>query len=177
MSLFEFNSQVPSVGKKSYIFDSADVIGNVTIGECCFIGPGARIRGDYGKIVIGDKTSIEDNCVIHARPNEECWIGKYVTVGHGSVIHNATIKDWAVIGMNAVVSDYSEIGEWSVVAEGCVVKNNQKIPSEKIAVGIPAKIVADTTKDYKKQWTHFKEIYATLAEKTYREQLKKIDIQ
>jgi len=175
MPLYEFNSQIPSVGKKSYICDSADVIGNVKIGEGCFIGPGARIRGDYGRIVIGDKTSIEDNCVIHARPNEECLIGNYVTVGHGSVIHNAKIRDWAVIGMNAVVSDYADVGEWSVIAEGCVVKNNQKIPPEKIAVGVPAKIVSDTTKDYKKQWTHFKEIYATLAEKTYQEKLKRIN--
>ncbi len=175
MSLFEFNSQIPSVKKESYICDSADVIGNVKIGGGCFIGPGARIRGDYGKIVIGDKTSIEDNCVIHARPNEECWIGKNVTIGHGSVIHNAKIRDWAIIGMNAVVSDYAEVGEWAVIGEGCVVKNNQEIPPGKIAVGVPAKIVADITKDYKKQWMHFKKIYVTLAEKSYREQLKKID--
>ena len=176
MSLYEFNSIRPSIDKKSYICASADIIGNVTIGEGCFIGPGARIRGDYGKIIIGKKTSIEDNCVIHARPNEECVIGCNVTVGHGSVIHNAKINDWAIIGMNAVVSDYAKIGEWAVVAEGCVVKNNQEIPPGKIAVGIPAKILADVTEDYKKKWTLFKGKYVAFAEKIYREQLKKIGI-
>ena len=174
MALYQFNKNKPTIGKKSYIFKSADVIGNVTIGEGCFIGPGARIRGDYGKIIIEDHTSVEDNCVIHARPNEECIIGKNVTLGHGSIIHNAKVHNWAVIGMNAVVSDYSEIGRWAVVAEGCVVKNNQKIPHGKIAVGIPAKIVADVTEDYKNQWTAFKEKYVTFAKSVYRKELQEI---
>ncbi len=174
MTVYKFNSKKPLIGKKSYVCDSADIIGNVIIGNGCFIGPGARLRGDYGKITIGDNSSIEDNCVIHARPDEKCYIGDNVTVGHGSVIHNATINDWAIIGMNAVISDYSEIGEWAVVAEGCVVKNNQKIPPGKIAVGIPAKIVADVTEDYKTQWKKFKGKYVAFAEEGYRKKLKKI---
>lgn len=174
MTLYEFGSNRPSIGKNTYVCESSDIIGNVIIGDGCFIGPGARIRGDYGKIIIGDNTSVEDNCVVHARPNEECSIGKNVTIGHGSVIHNATINDWAIIGMNAVVSDYSEVGEWAVVAEGCVVKNNQKIPSGKIVVGIPAKIITDVTEEYKHQWRGFKGKYVAFAKNVYRENLKKI---
>ena len=175
MTLYEFNSIRPSIKKETYVCESSDIIGNVTIGKGCFIGPGARIRGDYGKIIIGDNTSVEDNCVIHARPNEECSIGKNVTIGHGSIIHNAKISDWAIIGMNAVVSDYSEVGEWAVVAEGCVVKNNQKIPSGKVAVGIPAQIITDVTDQYKEQWIKFKGKYVTFAKNVYREKLKKIN--
>ncbi len=99
----------------------------------CYIGPGARIRGDYGTITIGDNTAIEENVVIHARPNDITVIGSHVTIGHAAIIHNATINDWAVIGMGSIVSDWAEIGEWAVVAEGAVVKNKQKIKNGKLS--------------------------------------------
>ena len=81
------------------------------------------------RILIGNKTSIEENCVLHARPDETCKVGNMVTIGHGAILHNCTVKDYAVIGI------------WSVVGEGCVVKNKQIIEDRKIAVGIPAKIM------------------------------------
>ena len=97
-----------------------------------------------------------------------------VTVGHSSVIHNVKlIDDFAVIGMAAVVSDYAVVGKWAAVGEGAVVKNRQEIPAEKIAVGVPAKVVSDIASDYKNQWTKFKEIYVELA-KAYKDNLKRI---
>jgi len=176
MSIYEFEKKKPRIGKGSFIFPSADVIGDVTIGENCYIGPGARIRGDYGSIRIGNDTAVEENVVIHARPNEKTIIGNSVTIWHAAIIHNATIHDWAIIGMGAIVSDYAEIGEWAVVAEGAVVKNKTKIPDKAIAVGIPAKVVAEITLEYKKQWTDFKQIYVDLAQKRFPTSLKKIDI-
>jgi phenylacetic acid degradation protein len=176
MTLYEFENKKPRIGTGSFLFPSADIIGDVTIGKNCYIGPGARIRGDYGSIQIGDATAVEDNVVIHARPNEKTIIGSSVTIGHASVIHNATIHDWAVIGMGAIVSDYAEIEEWAVVAEGAVVKNKDKIPKKAIAVGIPAKVVAEVTPQYQQQWKDFKKIYADLAKKRYPRSLKKIDI-
>jgi carbonic anhydrase/acetyltransferase-like protein (isoleucine patch superfamily) len=174
MAIYEYKGKRPKTGNDCYIAESAEVIGDVTIGDGCYIGPGAKIRGDYGKIVIGDRTAVEENCVIHARPGEVCTIGNMVTVGHASVIHNAKlIDDFAVIGMAAVVSDYTNVGEWAVVGEGAVVKNGQEIPSGKIAVGIPAKVIADVTEEYKSQWTIFKKMYVELAE-TYEKNLKKI---
>ena len=174
MSVFEYKGQRPAIGVNCYVAESAEVIGNVTIGRGCYIGPGAKIRGDYGKIVIGNETAIEENCVIHARPGETCTIGDMVTVGHSSVIHNVKlIDDFAVIGMAAVVSDYAVVGKWAAVGEGTVVKNRQEIPAEKIAVGVPAKVVSDIASDYKNQWTKFKEIYVELA-KTYKDNLKRI---
>ena len=163
MSIYEFEKKKPRIGKGTFIFPSADVIGDVTIGENCYIGPGARIRGDYGSIRIGNDTAVEENVVIHARPNEKTIIGNSVTIGHAAIIHNATIHDWAIIGMGAIVSDYAEIGEWAVVAEGAVVKNKEKIPDKAIAVGIPAKVVAEITHEYKKQWTEYNKIYSDLA--------------
>jgi len=174
MSIYAFENKQPTIGKGSFIYESADVIGNVKLGKNCYIGPGARIRGDYGTITIGDNTAIEENVVIHARPNDITVIGSHVTIGHAAIIHNATINDWAVIGMGSIVSDWAEIGQWAVVAEGAVVKNKQKIPDKSIAVGIPAKIISETSTEYEKQWTEFKNIYVDLARVRLPNSLKKI---
>ncbi len=172
MSIYEFEHKKPHIGTDTFIFPSADIIGDVTIGQNCYIGPGARLRGDYGSIHIGNNTAVEENVVIHARPNENTNIGDSVTIGHAAIIHNATIHDWAVIGMGAIVSDYAEIGEWAVVAEGAVVKNNTKISSKAIAVGIPAKVIAEISSDYKKQWTEYKNIYVDLARRRFPDSLR-----
>ena len=175
MSIFKFENKKPNIGKGTFIFESADIIGDVIIGENCYIGPGARIRGDYGSIRIGSDTAIEENVVIHARPGDKTTIGSHVTIGHSSIIHNAMIHDWAVIGMGAIVSDWAEIGEWAVVAEGAVVKNKQKIPNGSIAVGVPGKVISEVSSQYKKQWTEYKKIYSDLASKRLPRYLKKID--
>lgn len=164
MAVYEFEGREPKLGQGTYVHPSADVIGAVSIGDNCWIGPGARLRGDYGVIVVGDGTSIEDNCVIHARPDGKTHIGKHVTVGHGCVIHNATIHDYAVIGMGSVVSDWATVGEWAVVGEGAVVRQRQQIPGGSIAVGVPAKLLdKQVGDDYKAEWAHFKGIYTDLA--------------
>ncbi len=164
MATYEFEGRRPKLGQGTYVHPSADIIGDVTIGDNCWIGPGARLRGDYGTIVVGDGTSVEDNCVIHARPGERTDIGSDVTIGHGCVIHNATIHDHAVIGMGSVISDWATIGEWAVVGEGAVVRQRQQIPRETIAVGVPAKpLEKRVSEEYKTQWSRFKGIYADLA--------------
>ena len=169
MAIYQFEDRNPKIGKNSYVHERADVIGDVELGDGCWIGPGAVLRGDYGKIVIGSRTSIEDNCVIHARPGKRCVIGSNVTIGHGAIIHNSTISDWVVVGMGAIASDFSEIGEWAVLAEGCVVRNHQIVPPSKIVAGVPAKIIGDVSDDYKKMWTEFKKEYVKLARKYPRE--------
>jgi carbonic anhydrase/acetyltransferase-like protein (isoleucine patch superfamily) len=174
MAIYEFEGLKPKLGHNTFIHPSADIIGAVTVGDGCWIGPGARLRGDYGTIVVGDGTSIEDNCVIHARPNQLTSIGSDVTIGHGAIIHNATIKDWTVVGMGSVVSDFSEIGVWCVIGEGAVVKNKTVIPDGKIAVGVPARPVADVSEEYRTQWTAFKKLYNDLAENRYRNGMKRI---
>jgi carbonic anhydrase/acetyltransferase-like protein (isoleucine patch superfamily) len=168
--IYDFNGQSPRINDLAYIHPSADVIGSVTIGAGCWIGPGARIRGDYGRIAIGNNTSIEDNCVFHARPNEQTMIGEWVTVGHSAIVHNATIHDWAILGMGSIVSDWAVVGEWAVMGEGAVVRQRQEIPAGSIAVGIPARVLERPVDDtYRKDWTRFKEIYAELASRYPKE--------
>lgn len=175
MALWELEGKRPTIGKGTFVFPTADVIGDVVIGDNCYIGPGARIRGDYGSIHIGNGTAVEENVVIHARPGDRTVIGNDVTIGHGAIIHNATIEDQAVIGMGSIVSDWAKVGVWAVVAEGALVKNRQDIPPGRIAVGIPAKEIGDVNEDYKEEWMSFKKIYQQLARERYPSTLKRLD--
>ena len=101
--LYAFDGREPEIGKDAYVSDQATVIGNVKIGDECYVGPGAVLRGDYGRIVIGSGTAVEESVVVHAPPKKACHIGKKVTLGHGAIIHARSIGDLVVVGMGAVV--------------------------------------------------------------------------
>lgn len=175
MATWEFDGKRPVIGEGTFIFPTADIVGDVVLGKNCYIGPGARIRADYGSIRIGDGTAIEENVVIHARPDDTTNIGNNVTLGHGAIVHNASINDFAVIGMGAIVSDWAQVGQWAVIAEGTLVKNKMEISPSKIAVGVPAKVIGDVKEEYKEQWTHFKKVYEDLASNKYPNTLKRLD--
>lgn len=163
MAVYEFEGRRPKIGSNVYVHPSADVIGLVTLGDDCYIAPGARLKGDYGEIVIGRGTSIEENCVVHARPDQATRIGDYVTVGHGSIIHTATIHDYAVVGMGSIISDWAVVGEWAAIGEGAVVTQSTEIPPGKVAVGVPAKVVGDIKQEWKELWGSYKHVYVDLA--------------
>ena len=143
--IYEFEGKRPTIDPSAYISDSAVVIGDVTIGARCYVGPGAVIRGDERPIWIGDESAVEDLCVIHVGGPEAktdgCHIGKRVTIGHGAMVHGNYIRDSANIGMGAIVSLFADIGEYTVVAEGAVVKKHQTIPPRVVVGGAPAKIL------------------------------------
>jgi phenylacetic acid degradation protein len=173
MGVYEFEKKVPILGKNTYVNHTASIIGKVTIGSECYIAPGAVVKGDYGEVQIGDGTSVQDNVVIHARPGEKTVIGNNVTLGHGCIIHNATVHNDAVIGMGAIVSDYAIVGEWAVVGEGAVIRARFDVPSGKIAVGVPGKVIGDVQDHHKEELLRFKAIYRDLA-KRYPTGLKKL---
>jgi phenylacetic acid degradation protein len=165
VALYEFEGKRPSVGKETYVSETADVIGDVIIGDNCYVGPGARIKGDYGTVKIGSESNVQENCVIHARPGEECVIGHGCSVGHGAVLHNCTIRDGAKVGMAGVVSDYAVVGEDSIVGEGCVVRQHQEIPPRCIAVGVPAKVIGETNAEHLAEREKYRNIYPDLAKR------------
>ncbi len=174
MTLFEYKGVRPTIGKECYIADSAEVIGDVHLGDGCYVGPGAVIRGDYGRIRVGNRTAVEELVMIHARPGEEAKVGSDVTLGHGAIIHTPKeIADFAVIGMGAIISDWAVVGEWAAIGEGAVVKNKQEIPTRAIAVGIPAKVIGEVDEKYMEMWKRFKQIYVDLARNNKRD-LKRI---
>ncbi|HZY46070.1 MAG TPA: gamma carbonic anhydrase family protein [Anaerolineae bacterium] len=173
MALYEFEGKRPQIGKTSFVPETADVIGDVVIGEGCFIGVGARIRGDYGSIRIGDRTSVQENVVIHAREGDQTIVGSNVQLGHGCILHNCTVKDNAVIGVGAILTDFSIVGDWAIVGEGAVVRG--EVPDGSIAVGVPAKVIGHVTDKHKEEWQYYKDKYAVLASVRYPKGLKRID--
>jgi carbonic anhydrase/acetyltransferase-like protein (isoleucine patch superfamily) len=172
--LYEFDGKRPTIGRETYVSDLATVIGDVVIGDNCYIGHGAILRGDYGRIEIKDGTAVEEGAVIHVPPNETSNIGLKVTIGHGAIIHSRSIGDLAVIGMGAVLSIRSEIGERSIIAEGGVVKQNQVITSGVVAAGNPVKILRKITKKDEEHWEWGKQLYIDLAKKYLEKGMKPI---
>ena len=136
------------------------------------MGHGAILRGDYGRIEIGDGTAVEEGAVIHCPPKEIHSIGKKVTIGHGAVIHGKSIGDNAVIGPGAAVSIWSEIGEGAIVAEGAVVKLKQVVPPKVVVAGNPARIVRQVNDQAKKFWNWGKQFYIDLAKEYLQENLQ-----
>jgi carbonic anhydrase/acetyltransferase-like protein (isoleucine patch superfamily) len=163
--LYAFDGREPEIGKEVYISDQAIVIGDVKIGHGCYVGPGAILRGDYGRIEIGAGTAVEENVVIHAPPQRVCHVGKKVTLGHGAIIHSSSIGDLVVVGMGAVVSLGAKIGERTIVAEGAVVKMNQKVSAGVVVAGNPAKVIRDVTPEDERRWKKGKQLYIDLAKK------------
>ncbi|MBW1851385.1 MAG: gamma carbonic anhydrase family protein [Deltaproteobacteria bacterium] len=163
--IYIFDNQKPEIGRDSYVSDLASVIGNVSIGDNCYIGHGAVLRGDYGRIEVGSGTAVEEGVMVHAPPDGICKIGKKVTIGHGAIIHGKSIGDFSVIGMGAVVSIYAEIGERSIVAEGGIVKRNQIVDKKVVVAGNPAEFVREITPEDEKIWERGKQIYLDLAKK------------
>ena len=173
MALYSFEGNAPQIAESAYVHENAYIVGNVVIGEECFIGAGVIIRGDYGQLLIGRGTAIEEGSVIHCPPLSTCKIGRDVTVGHGAILHSATIEDYAVIGMGSILSIGAVVGEWAIVAEGAVVTMWQEIPARKIAAGNPAKVIGDITDKHEQIWGWGKKIYVELCYR-YKEGLKKL---
>ena len=174
MAIYRYEDAVPRVGKNCYISDSARVIGDVVLGEGCYVGHGAIIRADYGKIRIGWGSAIEENAVIHARVDSTCILGNQVTLGHGAIVHGDSIGDFAVVGMGAVVGRTSIVGEWTIVAEGAVVPTGKSVESGLIIGGVPAATIGAVTEKHKEYWLWAKKLYFDLA-RDYTSNVERLD--
>ncbi|MCP4695008.1 MAG: gamma carbonic anhydrase family protein [Desulfobacterales bacterium] len=173
--LYEFDGKQPVVGKDAYVSELANVIGDVVIGDNCYIGHGAILRGDYGRIEVGAGTAVEEGVIVHAPPGDVNRIGKKVTIGHGAVVHGKSIGDLAVVGMGAILSLFSDVGEGSIVAEGAVVNANRVIPSGVVAAGNPAEIIREINKKDGDLWKWGKQLYIDLAKKYLEEGMRPVD--
>lgn len=130
--------------------ENATVIGNVTIGNKVGIWFGAVIRADKDRIVIGDRSNIQDNCVVHTTTGHPVIVGNDVSVGHGAILHGCTIGNRVLVGMGAIVLNGAVIGDGSVIGAGAVVTEGMNVPPGSVIVGIPAKIIKPATEDQQK---------------------------
>jgi len=155
------------VAPSAFIAPGAVVLGGVTVGEQSSVWFGAVVRGDCEAIRIGKRTNIQDLCVLHADPGFPCTLGDGVTVGHGAVVHGATVEDDVLIGMKAVVMNGAKIGRGSIVAVGAIVTEGTEIPPGSVAVGQPAKVKHNVTERDKGRIRHAADHYVAAA-KAYR---------
>lgn len=144
--LIQFAGMMPAVPESCFVAGSAELIGDITLGESVNIWYGTVIRGDINTIVIGDNTNIQDGSVIHVdTPSDKegsgsVKIGRNVTVGHKALIHACKIGDNCLIGMGAIILSGAEIGDGCILGAGAVVRENEIIPPGSLVVGLPAKV-------------------------------------
>ena len=143
--IYEFNNYRPVIHESAFVHPQAAVTGNVIIGRDVYIGPGAAIRGDWGQIIIEDGCNVQENCTIHMFPGVTVHLHEAAHIGHGAIVHGATIGRNSLIGMNAVLMDEVEIGEECIVGALCFIKTGEKIPRRSLVVGNPGKIIREVS--------------------------------
>jgi len=136
---YQYKEFVPVVHESSFVHPLAAVTGNVIIGKDVYIGPGAVIRGDWGGIVIKDGCNVQENCVIHMFPGITVLLKENAHIGHGAIIHGATVGKNCLIGMNAVIMDNAELGDECIVGALTFIKADEKFSSRSLIIGNPAK--------------------------------------
>jgi carbonic anhydrase/acetyltransferase-like protein (isoleucine patch superfamily) len=175
MALYALGERSPNVHPDAFVHPAATVIGLVEIGAEATIWPGAVLRGDYGQIVVGAATSIQDGSVIHATRELDTVIGQDCVVGHLAHMEGCVVEDRCLIGSGSVVLHRARIGTGALVGAGAVVSNDMQVPARSMALGVPAKIRPDAMGD---------ESVASIAETValyvanghrYRGELRRID--
>jgi carbonic anhydrase/acetyltransferase-like protein (isoleucine patch superfamily) len=162
--IIAFKGKRPSIAPDAYIAPTATIIGDVTIGSEASVWFGAVIRGDEGKIVIGARTSVQDNVVIHVNGRSDTIIEENVTIGHGAVMEGCHIGAGTLIGMNAVVLSEAKVGEGCLIAAGAVVGEFAMIPPRVLAVGMPATVKRPLSPDMQARIAHSPESYVMFSQ-------------
>ena len=165
--IYEFNGYKPVIDPSSFVHKEATIIGNVIIGKKVYIGPGASIRGDWGKITIKDGCNVQDNCTIHIFPGKDVILEENAHIGHGAIVHGANIGKNTLVGMNSVIMDDCNIGDECIIGALCFVKGEMNIPNRKIVVGNPAIIKGEVSDEMITWKTKGTELYQDLPNECY----------
>ncbi len=144
MPIRPLGGKCPVIHETAFISEMAYIVGDVEIGELASIWPGAVIRSDQGSMVIGARSNVQDNAVLHA--DADAVIGERVTIGHGVVCHAKEVGAGSLLGNGAVLNDGVVLGEMCLVAAGSVVPENMKAPARSIVRGVPAKVIGSLMK-------------------------------
>ena len=145
----------PTIHPNTFIAPGAQVIGDVTLKEDASIWYNSVLRGDINRIVIGERTNIQDGCILHLENNLPCIVDNDVTVGHHVNLHGCHVEECCLIGIGAIILSGAKIGRGSIIGAGAVILENQVIPPFSLVVGTPGKIIKstpETTIEQQKQW-------------------------
>jgi carbonic anhydrase/acetyltransferase-like protein (isoleucine patch superfamily) len=144
--IYALDDRVPYIHPDAYVSPEATIIGSVRVGARSSVWPSAVLRGDYGTIVIGEATSIQDGAVLHCTDQYDTVIGDWVVVGHLAHLEGARVADRALIGVGSIVLHRATIGEGATVGAGAVVTAGMDVPAGALAVGVPATIKPDRSR-------------------------------
>jgi phenylacetic acid degradation protein len=165
MPCYAIDGLVPVVDPHAFVHPDAVLIGDVWIGPGVYVGPGASLRGDFGRLVLEAGANIQDNCTMHGFPGADTTIEVDGHVGHGAVLHGCVVRRGALVGMNAVVMDEAEVGERAIVAACAFVRAGMTIPPRTLVAGVPGKVLRDLT-EHEMTWKHEgTQLYQRLAER------------
>lgn len=145
--IYEFKDLKPVIHPSAFVHPLAAVTGDVIIGKDVYVGPGAAIRGDWGRIVIKDGCNVQENCTIHMFPGITITLQESAHIGHGAIVHGAQIGRNVLVGMNAVIMDNAVIGDESIVGALAFVKADSKFDPRSLIVGNPAKKIKEVSDD------------------------------
>lgn len=165
MAIETFEGISPEIDPSAFVAGSADVIGRVSIGEDASVWYNTTLRGDINEIVIGPKSNIQDNAVVHLADDYGVTIGEWVTVGHGAIVHACTVKDEVLVGMGACILDGAVIGERSIIGAHALVTGGMEIPPGSLVLGSPAKVVKTLDKEKQKGIKYWAEKYVKVSRK------------
>lgn len=161
--IIEYNGKRPQIAEDAFIAPTAVIAGDVIIKSGANIWFGAVLRGDENQIVIGERSSIQDNAVIHVSVDNPAIVGPDVTIGHAVVLEACRIEAGALVGMNATVLDGAVVGERALIAAGSVVREKQVIPPNMLAAGVPAQIKGPMSAAARDHVATATEVYQVLA--------------
>lgn len=141
MTHYALGNTAPDVHPTAFTAPSADLIGQVMVGEQASVWFGAVLRGDMEAVTVGARSNVQDGAVLHTDPGFPCTLGEDVTVGHRAVVHGATCEDGSLVGMGAVMLNGSRLGRGAVLGAGALLPEGREVPDGMLAVGVSAKIV------------------------------------
>ncbi|MDP8262939.1 MAG: gamma carbonic anhydrase family protein [Candidatus Ancaeobacter aquaticus] len=141
--IHNYNNRAPSIHSTCFIAHGVVIVGDVKIAKDVSIWYNSVLRADVNKIIIGEKTNIQDSCIVHVGHNEPCIIGREVTIGHGVNLHGCTIKDNAVIGIGSIILSGAIIGEGAIIAAGSIVPEGMRVKEKTLVMGQPARFVRE----------------------------------
>lgn len=160
--IYQFKQYIPVIHETAFIHPQAAVTGNVIIGKNVYIGPGAAIRGDWGGIIIEDGCNVQENCTIHMFPGVTVLLKEGAHIGHGAVIHGATIGKNCLIGMNSVIMDRVVLEEECIVGALSFIKADERFDKRSLIVGNPAKKIRDVSDEMIRWKTTGTQLYQAL---------------
>jgi phenylacetic acid degradation protein len=143
MAVYSIDGFVPVVDPTAFVHPQAALIGDVIVGPRCYVGPGASLRGDFGRIVVGAGSNVQDCCILHAFPSKDALLEEEAHVGHGAILHGCIIRRGALIGIGAIIMDDAVVEEEAFVGAASFVKAGFVVPRRTLVTGVPARIIRD----------------------------------